>query len=110
MKPFRDAWRGLVAFFKGERHAKVHLVFLIAALVLGAVVNLHPLEWCMVLLAAGLVIGLEAINTALEHLADAVHPDQHPLVGKAKDVAAGAVLFAAFISLIVGLLVFLPKL
>ena len=68
------------------------------------------MEWIAVSLSIGIVLGAEGFNTALESLADAVHPEQHPLVGRAKDAAAGAVLLAAIAAIVVGILVFLPKL
>ena len=61
------------------------------------------------MICIALVISLEAVNTALEYLTDLVSPERHPLAGKAKDVAAAAVLIAAIGSAIVGLLIFVPK-
>lgn len=66
------------------------------------------MEWLAVILCFALVIGLEAVNTALEYLTDLVSPDYHPLAGKTKDVAAAAVLIAALGAVAVGLLVFVP--
>lgn len=63
----------------------------------------------MVVLCIALVISLEALNTAIEHLTDLVSPDYHPLAGKAKDVAAAAVLIAAMGAAVAGGLIFLPK-
>jgi len=67
-------------------------------------------EWCAVLGASGLVWTAEGFNTALEALADRVAPEHHPLVGRAKDVAAGAVLAASIFAVAIGLLVFGPRL
>lgn len=63
----------------------------------------------MVALCIALVLSLEALNTAVEHLTDLVSPDYHPLAGKAKDVAAAAVLIAAMGAIVAGGLIFLPK-
>ena len=67
-------------------------------------------EWCAVLIVSGLVFAAEALNSAMETLADALHPAQHPLVGQAKDLSAGAVLISAIFAAMIGLVVFLPKL
>lgn len=66
-------------------------------------------EWCFVTLCITLVIMAEAFNTAIENLTDLVSPDFHPLAGKTKDLAAGAVLIFSIGAVIVGLLIFLPK-
>jgi len=67
-------------------------------------------EWCAILLAIGLVWSAEGMNSALEALADRVAPEEHPLVGRAKDMAAGAVLAAAIVAAVIGVLVLGPKL
>ncbi len=110
MKPFIDAIRGIGVLFGTQRNALVHLALLVAVVVLGILFKISPLEWCAVTLAAGLVLAAEALNTAVEFLADAVHPEQHPLVGKSKDIAAGGVLLAAVAALAVGAIIFVPRL
>ena len=67
-------------------------------------------DWMVLVLVIGLVWVAEAMNTALEYLCDAAMPDQHPLIRKAKDVAAGGVLIAAGLAVITGLMLFLPYL
>jgi diacylglycerol kinase len=74
--------------------------------VLGLVSNLQRLEWCLLIIAILIVWIAEGMNTALEAIADAVHPDHHPLIGRAKDVAAAAVLIAAVGSVFIGILIF----
>lgn len=63
----------------------------------------------MVLLCNGLVIGLEMVNTAVETLSNRLHPEKHPDIKIVKDVAAGAVLWAAVMSVVIGAIIFLPK-
>jgi diacylglycerol kinase (ATP) len=63
----------------------------------------------MQILAFGLVLGIESLNTAVEKIADFVHPDFHKRIGFIKDIAAGAVLFAAFSAIAIGLLIYVPK-
>jgi diacylglycerol kinase len=78
------------------------------ALVVAAVVHLSPLEWALIVFAIASVLAAEAVNTAIERLADALMPERHPLVGAAKDLAAGAVLITAVGAAIVGVLVLGP--
>ena len=68
------------------------------------------LEWIAVILAIGLCMTAEAFNTAIESVVDLASPEQHPLAGRAKDVAAGAVLLAAMTAVVVGVIVFGPRL
>jgi diacylglycerol kinase len=71
--------------------------------------GINTVEWLAVLLCIGLVLGLEMVNTAIEKLADHLHPQEHKHIGLVKDVAAGAVLWAAALSAVVGVLVFGPR-
>jgi len=66
-------------------------------------------EWIALVLCCGAVMATEVMNTSLEYLADALHPERHPAVGRAKDAAAGAVLIAALAAVAVAAIVFLPK-
>jgi diacylglycerol kinase len=75
----------------------------------GLYFKIERTEWLVMTLVAALVLSAEAMNTAVEFVVDLVSPDYHPLAGKAKDVAAAAVLLAAFGAIIVGLIIFLPK-
>ena len=103
------AWRGL-RMAATERHMRFHLTALVGVAVAGWWLDLAPWEWASVLLVSALVIGLEVVNSAVERLADHLHPGEHPEVGLVKDMLAGAVLVAALCALLVAALVFLPKL
>ncbi len=105
-RSFRYAFSGLFLVVRTQQNMRLHLVAAGMAVILGALFKLTNGEWAAVLLAIGLVMAAECFNTALEKLADALHPEQHPLVGQAKDMAAGAVLCAAFAAGAVGLVVF----
>jgi diacylglycerol kinase len=72
----------------------------------GFYLSIQPIEWCIILMCISLVISLELINTAVENLVDLVTLERKPLAGKIKDIAAGAVLIASAISLIIGIIVF----
>ena len=106
---FADAWRGVRAFVR-EPNARVQLAVALAVVVLGLWLGLGARDWALLALAIGLVLSAEAMNTALEALSDRVAPEPHPLVGRAKDVAAGGVLIAAVAAAVLGLCVLGPAL
>lgn len=87
---------------------KIHLGCALIVLVAGCVVHLAAWEWCVCLLCIALVCALECMNTALEACVDLAAPHYHKLARIAKDAAAGSVLVAAIVSLIIGLLIFIP--
>ena len=107
---FACAFRGIASLLKSEVHARIHLAATVAVVALGWWFGITPGEWIAVILAIGLVWVAEALNTAIEYVADLAHPDEHPEVKKLKDLAAAAVLFASIVALVVGLLVFWPRL
>lgn len=109
-RSFACAARGLWWLLTSQPNARIHALAAVLVVALGAWLDLTPGEWCAVLLAIGMVGTAEAFNTALEVLADQLHPEQHPLIGRAKDLAAGAVLIASLAAAAVGALVFAPKL
>jgi len=107
---FACAFRGIAALLKSEVHARIHLAATVAVLALGWWLDINAGEWMAVVLSIGLVWTAEALNTAIEYVADLAHPDEHPEVKKLKDLAAAAVLFASIAALVVGLIVFGPHL
>lgn len=109
-KSFGYAGQGIRTLLATQHNAWVHLCATFLVAVLGITLRLQPQEWCIVVLTTVVVWSAEALNTALEFLTDLASPDFHPLAKKAKDVAAGAVLIAASGAVIIGLLIFGPKL
>jgi diacylglycerol kinase (ATP) len=109
-RSFRYAARGIVALLRSQHNAWIHAAASVAVIGLGIAVGLSRLEWCLVALAIAAVWSAEAVNTAIEALCDVSSPELHPLVERAKDIAAGAVLIAAGGAVVVGLLVFGPHL
>ena len=107
---FRNGFRGIGQTILSEPNFRIHLLATVVAVGLGYYFRLTTTEWLMIALAIGMVLAAEAFNTALEDLADAVHPGKHPLVGKAKDAAAAGVLIAAIAAAVLGGIVFGPKL
>ncbi len=107
-KAFLFAAHGIKQFFAHERNAKIQTAIGISAIVLGLTVSISPYQWMFVLFCIALVISLEMINSAIERYCDLVTIDYHPTIKIIKDVAAGAVLVASIISLIIGLIIFIP--
>ncbi len=107
---FGHAFRGVWAALRSEVHLQIHAVATVVVIGLGFYFGITRLEWALVALAIAGVWAAELLNTAIEALTDLASPTYHPLAGKAKDVAAGAVLLAALGALVVGALVFGPYL
>lgn len=112
-RTFLFALNGVVLLIKTERNFRIAAVCGLIAIGLGNLLNyagqpLFRLEWALVYLGIGLVLVSEALNSAIEKTLDRLHPEQHPMVGIAKDMAAGATLIASTVALILGLFVFLP--
>jgi diacylglycerol kinase len=109
IKSFGYAFKGIATLFTSQPNARIHAVVLALVVLAGLYFKIERTEWLVMTLVAALVLSAEAMNTAVEFVVDLVSPDYHPLAGKAKDVAAAAVLLAAFGAIIVGLIIFLPK-
>jgi diacylglycerol kinase (ATP) len=110
LKSFAYALRGVVQLVRTQPNARVHLLATLLVCAAGVYFSLGRMEWLWLIVAIVLVWSAEAFNTALEELADAVHPEQHPGIGRAKDAAAAAVLIAALGAAVIGVLVFAPHL
>jgi len=110
VRSFGPALRGIAAMLRSEHNAWLHALATVGVLVAGLVFGVDRLEWLAITLAVALVWVAEAINSAIEAVADAVTLESHPLIGRAKDIAAGAVLLAAIASVVVAVLVFAPRL
>ena len=108
IESFRCAARGVRLMLRSQHNAWLHAIASCCVLIVGGLCVLTAAEWCWIILAIMAVWTAEALNTALEFLADVTSPDFHPLVGYAKDVAAGGVLISASGSAIVGVLVLGP--
>lgn len=109
LNSFKYAYRGIIEAFKSERNMKIHLFILLVVLVCGFLFNISLIEWIICLICFGLVISLEIINTSVETLVNLVSPKYNELARRIKDLSAGAVLFNAIVSFIVGIIIFLPK-
>ncbi len=106
---FTHAFRGICVLVKSTHNFWVHIFFSIIVIILGYILKISPIEWVLITLSIGFVMVSEAFNTAIEIDIDLTSPNYHPYARDTKDVAAGAVLISAIISIIVGLIIFLPK-
>ena len=109
IKGFGYAYSGLVHTFKTELNFRFHFFAAIAALLLGLILGISLFEWFWVFLAIGLVMATELFNTAIEALANAISLSFDPLIKKAKDASAAAVLVVSVFAFLVGLFIFIPK-
>lgn len=110
IRSFRYAFRGLAFLIQSQHNARIHLVLTCVVVTVGYLLRISITDWCLLIVAMSSVWVAEALNTAIECLTDLVSPDIHPLAGRAKDVAAGAVLISAIAAATVGVLVFAPHL
>lgn len=107
---FPYAWNGIRLFIKYTHNAWVHVFAAILAVTIGFVLEISREEWMVLITVIGLVLALEAVNSAIEILCDHLSPQKSEAIKKVKDLSAGAVLIAAITSFIIGLFIFLPKL
>jgi diacylglycerol kinase (ATP) len=103
---FRFAIKGFRTAVLGQRNLRFHLVVGSIVIVAGFVFNISVMEWCILLLCIGFVVSAELVNTAIEELVNMISPERKEQAGKIKDIAAGAVLWAAMISALIGVIIF----
>lgn len=103
------AVKGAFKLVTTEHSVMVQFSIMILMIFAGFYFNISREEWMLQILAFGLVLGIEGLNTAVEKIADFIHPEFHNRIGFIKDIAAGAVLFAAFSAIAVGALIYVPK-
>jgi diacylglycerol kinase len=109
LKSFSYAFNGLKILLVEEHNSRIHLAAAIIIVILGFLLKISVYDWLALVFAIGFVIVCEIINSAIENLADFVSPDKSDLIKKVKDLSAAAVLFSAITAIIVGIIIFLPK-
>jgi diacylglycerol kinase len=107
---FRFAMNGLLSLLKNEHNSRIHLLAAILAIITGTIVKLNHYEWSLLIIVIGIVFLTELLNSSLESLADLIDPEWNELIMKAKDYSAAAVLISAIVAIVVGGLIFIPKL
>ncbi len=103
------AAKGAFLLLRYEASVQVQAGIAVVMTIAGFYFDISSTEWMFQILAIGLVMSLEGINTAVEEIADFIHPDIHDKIGLIKDVAAGAVFFAAITAVIIGCIIYIPK-
>ena len=109
VRSIRYAWEGVNAFFDSQHNAIIHFYFTIFVMIAAIFFRASDTELVALVIVAGFVWAAEIFNTAIEKMMDLVSPEKHPKVKFIKDVAAAAVLISAMTAIIVGLVIFIPK-
>ncbi|KIX22437.1 diacylglycerol kinase [Flavobacterium sp. 316] len=110
LKSMAFAIKGAFKLLTTEHSVMVQSSLALLVTIAGFYFNITKVEWLIQTLAIGLVLSIEGLNTAVEKIADFIHPDYHERIGFIKDIAAGAVLFAAFTAIIIGGIIYIPYL
>tara|TARA_R110000868_G_scaffold342619_2_gene603490 strand:- start:961 stop:1329 length:369 start_codon:yes stop_codon:yes gene_type:complete len=109
LKSVGYAFKGALLLLKTEASIKIQFFIALVVTVAGFFFNISSNEWLFQLLAIGLVMSIEGINTAVEEIANFIHPEHHNKIGLIKDIAAGAVFIASVFATIIGFIIYLPK-
>ncbi|WAC02692.1 diacylglycerol kinase family protein [Lacinutrix neustonica] len=103
------AFKGAYLLITTEASLKVQFVLGIIMTLAGLYFGLSSIEWCIQTLVIALIMAIEGINTAVEEMADFIHPEYHPKIGLIKDLAAGAVFIVAIAAIAIGFIIYIPK-
>lgn len=103
------AFKGAIKLITTEHSVMVQSSIAVLLIIAGFYFEISHEEWLIQTLAIGLVLGIEGLNTAVEKVADFIHPEYHERIGFIKDIAAGAVFFAAMTAIAVGCIIYIPK-
>ncbi|UII54915.1 diacylglycerol kinase family protein [Cytobacillus spongiae] len=109
LRSFSFAYEGIKTAIKNERNLQIHFIVSVLVIVFGIIYSISMTEWVFICMLIGGVISLELLNSAIERVVDLVTDEYHPLAKQAKDIAAGAVLIYAILSVIVGGIIFIPR-
>lgn len=109
LKSVGFAFKGLVILVKTENSIKLQLCIAFVVTLAGVYFKISTTEWLFQIAMIGLVMSVEGINTAVEHLADFIHPEHHQKIGLIKDVAAGSVFIASIMAVVTASVIYFPK-
>lgn len=108
LKSFKYAAHGLKFCFKTQQNFRIHLLAAVTAVIGGVCLHIDQVQWIIITICISTVLAAELMNTAVEKICDHINPSHHPQIKVIKDVAAGAVLVIAIMSLVTGLLIIVP--
>lgn len=106
---FKFAFNGLCSLFKNEHNSRIHLLATVIAIAMGIILKINLIEWSLLIIMIGIVFLSELLNSSLESLADFIEPEWNEQIRNVKDYAAAAVFISAVVSIIVGGIIFVPK-
>lgn len=109
LKSLQWAIDGLKFCIRKEKNFQLHCLAAIIAITAGFIFKISTTEWMIIFICIALVLALEMMNTAIEHLCNIIHPSIHPSVKIIKDVSAGAVFLTAIMAVVCGAIIFIPK-
>ena len=109
IKAVKYAANGFWILITSENSIIAQVIIAIIMTIIGFLMQISATEWMFQILAIGLILVAESLNTAIENVADFIHPGYHKQIGRIKDISAGAAFFAAIIAVIIGLIIYVPK-
>ncbi len=109
LKSIGFAFKGVAYLLKTETNIKIQFVISVFVTVMGFYFNISSTEWMIQFLVIGLVMGTEGVNTSIEKMSDFIHPERHNKIGLIKDIAAGAVFIMSLTAIVIGLIIYIPK-
>ncbi|MFZ2283183.1 MAG: diacylglycerol kinase family protein [Lutibacter sp.] len=109
IKSIKYAAKGFWILITSEHSIIAQISIAIIMAVMGFLMQISATEWLFQIMAFGFILVAESLNTAIEKMADFIHPEYHKQIGRIKDISAGAVFFAAIIAVIIGLIIYVPK-
>ncbi len=107
-KSFKYALRGIVKTLFSQRNFCIMTACFLLVVIAGFIFEISRLEWAVIFLCCGSVLGFEMLNTSIECVVDIIKPELHPKAERAKDVAAGSVLVLSVFAVVIGLIIFIP--
>jgi len=109
IKSIGYAFKGAYLLFKNEASIQTQAIIAVLTTVAGFYFQISPTEWMIQLLTIAAIMGIEGMNTAIEETADFIHPEHHQKIGRIKDLAAGAVFIVAIVAMVIGGIIYFPK-
>lgn len=108
IKSIKHALNGIIHLFKTEHNAQLHLIGVVGIVSINTLLKVNRYDWILTLICIGIIIALEAINTAIEKIANFIQPSYNRHIGLIKDISAGGVLIMGGVSTLIGLLIYTP--